>query len=127
MGSPQLVGVPTWLWVGDWATRQATATLDGVTASVTATPVRSDWSASPSGSVVTCEGPGTAYDPARPSDTQTSTCTMFVETAGTQQLTVTVTYAISWSASTGERGDLDPLTRVATVGVVVDQVQALIH
>ena len=127
MGSHQLVGVPTWLWVTDWATRQATATLDGVTATVTATPLRSTWSAHPSGTDVTCDGPGTAYDPARAPDAQTSTCTMLFETAGTEQLTVTVTYAITWSASTGERGELDPLTRLGARGVVVDQAQALIN
>ncbi len=127
LGSPQLVGVPTWLWVTDWATRQATATLDGVTATVTARPVRTDWSASPSGSQVTCDGAGTRYDPARPPDAQSSTCTLLFETAGAQQLTATVTYAITWSASTGDGGQLDPLTRTATQAMIVDQAQALIN
>ncbi len=125
--SPQLVGVPTWLWLADWATRQATATLDGVTATVTATPLRSTWSANPSGADLTCDGPGTAYDPARAPDAQTSTCALLFETAGIEQLTVTVTYAITWTASTGEHGQLDALTRLATRSVVVDQAQALIN
>ena len=52
---------------------------------------------------------------------------MLFETAGTEQLTATVTYAITWSASTGDGGQLDPLTRTAAQGVVVDQAQALIN
>jgi hypothetical protein len=127
LGSPQLVGVPTWLWVSDWATRHATASLDGVTATVTATPVRTTWSASPSGAQVTCDGAGTPYDPARASDDQTSSCTMLFETAGAEQLSATVTYAITWSASTGDGGQLDPLTRTTIQAVVVDQAQALIN
>ncbi len=127
LGSPQLVGVPTWLWLTDWTIRHATAALDGVTATVTATPVRTTWSATPSGSHVTCDGAGVPYDPARAPDAQASTCTMLFETAGNQQLTATVTYAITWSASTGDGGQLDPLTRTAAEAVVVDQAQALIN
>ncbi len=127
LDSSQLVGVPTWLWLSDWTTRRATATLDGVTATVTATPLRTTWTADPSGAHETCEGPGSPYDASRPPDAQTSACTMLFETAGTEQLTATVTYAISWSASTGDGGPLDPLTRTATRAVVVDQAQALIN
>ena len=98
-------------------TRQATATLDGVTATVTATPtcVRPGRPAR-RGPTSPATGPGTAYDPTRPADAQHSTCTLLFETAGPEQLTATVTYAVSWTASTGDHGDLDPLTRRATPG-----------
>ncbi len=125
--SPQLVGVPTWLWVADWATRRATATLDGVSATVVATPTRLTWTASPSGTTVTCDGPGTPYDPGRPPESQASTCTTTFEVAGPQQLTATVTYAVSWTATTGDAGVLEPLTRAATRDLEVDQAQALIN
>jgi hypothetical protein len=122
----QLVGLPTWLWVANWGAGQATASLDGVTATVTATPTQVRWT-SDQGDATTCAGPGSVYDPARPADAQHSDCTLLFEAAGADQLTATVTYAVTWTASTGDRGDLDPLTRSATVAVTVDQAQALIR
>ncbi len=63
VGATQLVGVPTWLWVDDpWTPRQASATLDGVTATVTATPTSVIWDLG-EGDTVTCPGPGTAVRP----------------------------------------------------------------
>jgi hypothetical protein len=38
----------------------------------------------------------------------------------------TVTYVTSWVATTGDGGDLDPVTRVGAVPVVVEEAQALI-
>jgi hypothetical protein len=123
----QLVGVATWLWIANWTVRRATATLDGVSATVTATPTQVTWTSDPDGSTVTCRGPGTPYDPSRPPDAQASTCTLLFETAGPRQVTATVTYAVTWTASTGDAGILDALTRAATVGLTVDQAQALIN
>jgi hypothetical protein len=127
LGSRQLVGLPTWLWIdGPWVPLQASATLDGVTSTVTATPTRVTWSVT-DGPRLTCDGPGTAYDTRRPADVQHSDCTLLFEDAGPRQLTATVTYVTRWTASTGDAGGLGPVTRAATVAVQVEQAQALIR
>lgn len=123
----QLVGLATWLWTTDATTLQASATLGGVTSTVTATPTRTVWTTSPDDLSVTCTGPGTPYDPTKPPDSQSTDCSLVFETAGPHQVTATTTYAITWMATTGDGGPLDPLTRTATITVAVDQAQALIN
>lgn len=129
----QLVGVATWLWVdGPWAPASATAQVAGVSATVTATPVSVVWSPG-DGTTVTCDGPGTPYDPNRPPADQRSSCTHAYGRSsaalpgGAYALTATVTYEVTWSSSTGAGGALGTLTRTTTVAVVVEEAQALIR
>jgi hypothetical protein len=105
---------------------RASATLDGVTATVSATPVDVRWRAS-DGQQLTCEGPGTAYRTSVPADDQASDCTLLFETAGSEQLTATVTYRVGWTATTGDTGALPDLQRTTTVGLIVRAAQAVIH
>jgi hypothetical protein len=127
--SGQLVGVPTWLWVGDWRTHTTSAAVGGVTSTVTARPTSTAWDLD-DGTTVGCAGPGTPYDPARPPDAQASDCAhTFVwpssHPRGARAVTVTLSYAVSWSATTGAGGDLGTVTRSATVPVTVAEVQAV--
>jgi hypothetical protein len=57
-GSPQLVGVATWLWIapGAWQTLTASATAGPVTATATAIPSKVVWVMG-DGDTVTCDGP----------------------------------------------------------------------
>lgn len=127
VGVPQLVGVPTWLWVDDpWVPRQASAMLGGVTATVTATPMSVTWDLG-DGSTVTCPGPGTAYDPSRSPGDQHSDCASTFQRRGSHAVTATVTYATGWTATTGEAEPLDEITRATTVAVDVIEAQALIR
>jgi hypothetical protein len=127
VGVVQLVGVSTWLWIADpWRPAHASATLEGVTSTVTATPVSVTWQLG-DGTTMTCAGPGTPYDPGRSADEQHSDCSMLFEVAGSYALTGTVTYRTSWVATTGETGALAAVTRTSTVPVVVEEAQALIH
>jgi hypothetical protein len=127
VGSVQLVGVATWLWIADpWRPAHASATLEGVTSTVTATPVSVTWQRG-DGTTVICAGPGTPYDPDRPADDQHSDCSTLFEVAGSYALTATVTYRTSWVATTGDTGALAAVSRTSTVPVVVDEAQALIH
>ena len=127
LNARQLVGLPTWLWVaGPWRPLHASASLGGVTSTVTATPTTVTWRLD-AGTTVTCHGPGTAYDPSRPAGSQHSDCTLLFEVAGTFRLTATVTYAANWTSSTGDTGGLGDLTRATAVTVRVEQAQALIH
>ncbi len=107
-GVAQLVGVTTWLWIADpWVPLRASATLDGVTSTVSATPISVAWTAA-GGPSVTCHGPGVPYDTRRPPEVQHSDCTALFEVAGTFALTATVTYSTAWTATTGDAGVLPP-------------------
>jgi hypothetical protein len=127
LGVAQLVGVPTWLWLGDpWAPMRASATLDGVTATVTARPTAVTWDLG-DGTVIRCDGPGTPYDTSRSADDQRTTCSHTFETRGRFALTATVAYDTTWTATTGDGGLLGPVARTSTVTVTVEEAQAVIH
>jgi len=126
-GASQLVGVPTWLWIADpWAPLQASATLAGVTATVTAVPVSVTWDLG-DGATVACAGPGTAYDTTRSPADQHSDCTFTFQRRGPRTLTATVTYSTGWTATTGDGEPLDIITRATTVPIAVIEAQALIR
>ena len=127
LGAAQLVGVPTWLWLGDsWQPLRASATLDGITSTVTARPTSVTWLLG-DGTSVRCDGPGTPYDTSRSADDQHTTCSHTFESRGQFSLTATVAYDTTWIATTGGGGVLDPIARTATVAVIVQEAQALIH
>ncbi|MCU0269227.1 MAG: hypothetical protein MUF83_11345 [Acidimicrobiales bacterium] len=132
LGKPQLVGVPTWLWLGSWESASASASLAGVTSTVTAVPQSVSWTTG-DGAQVTCSGPGTSYDFSRPAASQSTDCRHVYtrrSTAsgpdGTYTLTATVTWTVSWQATNGEAGDLGTLTSTASTSVQVLEAQAVI-
>lgn len=100
----QIVGIQVWLWVSAaaWQPETVTATIDGVTASATATPEEVVWDMG-DGHAVTCDSPGTAYDPSDPS--ATTDCSYTWETpsasqpSGTYAVTATIEFAVAWSAA----------------------------
>ena len=96
-GSEQLVGVATWLWIepGAWQTLTATASAGTVTTTATATPTKVVWDMG-DGSTVTCDGPGTPYDPNDP--TATTDCSYTWTQAGSYQVTATIYWSVSWTA-----------------------------
>lgn len=138
-GSPpldadQLVGLPMWLWLGDWATVSATAGLAGVTATVTAQPVSARWDLGDGGSVV-CDGPGLPWTstPTPAADTGRSPCThtwtgsSYDEPGGRATVAVTVTWRVDWLSSTGVAGSLGALETTAATTVRVVEAQAVIE
>lgn len=123
----QLVGLPTWFWVTDaWQPLQASATLDGVTATVIATPTSLTF-AFADGTTLACDGPGTPYDPTRDPADQQSACTRTFERRGTEVVTATITYATRWTANTGAGGELDDVLRTSTLPITIQEAQALIR
>ena len=124
--------MPTWLWVdGPWTSASATASVGAVAATVTATPVEVVWDTG-DGTTTTCDA-GTPYDLSRAPAEQHSGCThVFTRSSaslpgGTYAVTATVTYEVSWTASTGAGGGLGTLSRSTTTGVPVTEAQALIR
>lgn len=115
-GTPQVVYVPTWLWVASssFTVTHATARIPGVAqVTATATPVRVVWSTGDGGSV-TCHNGGTQWkpgmDPAKPSPTcgHTYTTPSAGRKGGVYTLRATVTWHITWvgAGSSGVAGDL---------------------
>lgn len=138
-GGDQVVGVRTWLWLDNWGPQSASATLGGVTATVTATPtqVRFDPGDSTTGDpdTVVCTDPTTAYDPTRAPAEQTTDCfwvyqrrSTTTDPAGTYPLTATVTYTITWTATNGQTGTLPTqATTTTTRPVRVIEIQPIIN
>jgi hypothetical protein len=131
---PQLVNLPTWLWVSQatWGTRTATVSVPGESVTATATPVQVAWVMG-DGSTVVCNGPGSAYDPTRPPDAQRSSCTHTYgrSSAGEPDqrfaVSATATWRVAWQA-TGllpTNGQLPPLQRTAQLALQVAEAQTL--
>ena len=97
-GAEQLVGVPTWLWLpaSSWKTTSVTASAGPVSATVTAVPDEVVWDMG-DGDSLTCDGPGTPYDPAAPD--ATTGCSYTWPEAGTYRVTSTIYWAVSWTAA----------------------------
>jgi hypothetical protein len=128
-----LVGLPSWLWVDlPWTPSAASASVSGVTSTVTATPVRVDWETG-DGATVTCAGPGAGYDLGRGPETQSSDCVhtyvwpSSARPGGTYDVSATITYSVSWAATDGAGDELGTVTRTSTVPVRVVEVQAVIN
>jgi hypothetical protein len=133
IGADQLVGLPTWLWLepGSWATLDATASVPGLSATAMATPTRVRWDMG-DGTVVTCDGPGIAYDPARDDDVQSTDCKHTYEhvsagePSGAYPATVSIDWAITWSATNGQGGTLPATSRGTSFPVPVGERQAVV-
>lgn len=134
IGSPQLVGFPTWLWIDPaaWATFDATASVPGLDVTVTATPTRVDWDMG-DGNHVTCDGPGTPWAPTTSEDADTD-CdytyrfTSTDQPGGTYTVTATITWAVTWAATGAitDTGTLTEATRSGTATLQVTERQAVI-
>lgn len=128
---PQLVGFPVWLWVDDlvWRDFSATASVSGISVTVVARPASVEWDMG-DGEVVTCEGPGVAW---REGGSHTSDCShtyQFVsadEPGGRYQASVTVSWSVTWSASTGQSGTLPPASRSTDFSLLVTERQAVVR
>lgn len=120
-----LVGLASWFWTPTWSAQTATATLAGVTATVTATPVRSAWDPGDGTGTIACEGPG---EPWHADATGPPPCGHTYQRSGTYPLTATITWDVAWTSTDPATpgGPLGSLTTTATVPVVVRQAQAVI-
>jgi hypothetical protein len=100
-----------------------------VSVTVVAEPREARWDMG-DGTVLTC-GPGVPWDPAGPADQRTdcSHVYQFVsdeEPGGTYAASVTVVWAVRWSATTGESGTLPAASRTTTFALDVTERQAVV-
>lgn len=123
----QLPGIDTWLWVDPaaWEPVSATATIPGLSATVTATPTHVSWDPGDGSSPVVCDGPGTPYDRSRPPEEQTSDCTHRYQDRGRYEVVATVHWELSWTASDGDGGTLASVGRSTSFVLRVAERQAV--
>lgn len=129
----QITGLPTWLWLepGSWAELSARAEIPGFWVEVTAHPERVVWDMG-DGETVTCDGPGTPYDPAVDDNAQSTDCshvyqyTSVDEPDGRYRASVTIEWSVDWEASTGADGVLADASRTTTFALTVTERQAVV-
>lgn len=126
-GVDQLVGIDTWLWIDPaaWQPLSTTVSIPGLSATVTATPVSATWDMGDAQDPVVCDGPGTPYDVGRPEAGQSTDCSHLYQVRGAYTATVTILYEVSWSASNGEAGTLEPAPRSTQFPMSVAERQAI--
>ncbi|GAA4956800.1 ATP/GTP-binding protein [Streptomonospora halophila] len=129
-----LVKTPVWLWIDEEEWRPATAQADvpGLALQLTATPRATRWSMG-DGTQVTCEGPGTAFDPAvHAADEASPDCghvysrSSAAEPSGTYTVTAEISWDITWEMSNGDTGELDTVTTTSQVEIAVQESQGLV-
>ena len=122
-----IVNVETWLWVDTSQRLAASAAGWGVTATLTATPVRTIWRLG-DGRSVTCDGSGTAYDRTRPSVEQRSECVhTYRDAVGLLDVDVTQVWRLRWSATNGQQGDLGEVVRSTDASATVREIEIVLR
>ena len=113
VGLNQITQLATYMWVTNWEPDSTSASVPGVTSTVTATPTKVTWDMG-NGDQVVCNGPGTPFDFSRPEDSQTTDCTYTYrhsstgQPGGVYQVSATMSYDVSWSAEGAPGGGALP-------------------
>jgi hypothetical protein len=113
-GGRMLVGVRTWFWIDQEEPEPVTASIPGLSATLTARPIDTTV-AFADGTRLRCAGGGVPWDPGRSASEQRSDCTRVFQVAGDERVEATVRWSLSWTASNGQRGTLPPLARTSAV------------
>ena len=134
-GGLQLVGVPVWFWVDNFESTSTTAEVPGLSATLTATPVRTRFvvagpgrgGANGTSETVVCEGPGTKWEPGSGADPWAgSDCSFAFDWSGTFTVESIVDWELTWSATNGQTGTLPAVSRTTTFTIDVEQAQAVV-
>jgi hypothetical protein len=133
---PQIVGLPTWLWVDSstWQPVSEQATAGGLTVTATVTPESITWDMGEGHGKdpVTCDGPGTPYDRGVADELQQTDCSYTYQYASDDQgdgryhATATMIWTVGWSTSDGDQGGLADITRTTTFDLTVGERQAVV-
>ena len=138
VGTAAIVDVPVFVEVTNWTgERSESECAGGVCVTVTASPQLTFAPAETGSPRITCAGSGTRYDPNGPSaEVQASeegacSYTYRLRTGVERRPeewpgSVSVTWTVSWSASTGASGSLPAVTRTTALPRDVEEVQAVV-
>lgn len=124
-GKGGLVGLPVWLWDNvtptTWGPNTATASAGGVSVTATGSATQIVWSMG-DGASVTCQSPGTAYQPSfgdrAPDCGHVYTVTSASQPGGAYAIRATATWVVDWTATTGQQGTITVTRRSATRAVI---------
>jgi hypothetical protein len=125
VGGRGLVGLPVWLWDNvtptTWGPNAASASAGGVTVTAKGSATQIAWTIG-DGASVTCQGPGTAYQPSfgdrTPDCGHIYTVTSAAQPGGAYAIGATATWAVDWTATTGQKGTITVTRRSATRAVI---------
>ena len=125
-----LVGVPIWFWVSDARPVTATAEVPGLSATLTATPVRFGATATPATDrgteeSFTCDGTGEAWQQGVHGAREASDCSITFDWNDSYQIDATVDWELTWTASNGETGALPDVQRTSSFTIRIWQAQAV--
>jgi len=129
-GGTSLVNLPVWLHVGNWSQLTASASAGGLTATITAEPVRAAWNMDEG--TVTCASAGATYEPSIAPDAQSTDCSFTyqhssgIRTDGNFHASGTLVWHMRWSATNGQGGDLGEISRTSAFTMRVEESQALV-
>lgn len=127
----QLVNLPTWLWVGNWAPVVGTASSPALTVTVTARPRSVSWRMGDGSAELVC-GAGTPWNPALREEQQHSDCTHTYRRSSAREpaqrftVTATMSWDVTWTASNGESGGLGSAVRSESFQLRVAEGQAVL-
>lgn len=128
----QLVNLPLWMWLDNWAPVSVTAALPeaGASVTVTATPRSVTWDMG-NGDRVVCAGPGTPYIPGAGNQASPDCGYTYRRSSAGQpnlqyQVSATMTWDASWTAAGVDGGgSLGQVSRTTTFGVRVAEIQTI--
>lgn len=122
-----IVNVETWLATTDRGPFSATASIPGLSVTVTATVESTTWEFG-DGVVVVCDGVGTPWTPAD-GDRAAPCGHTFTDVAGRSAphvVAVSTTWDVTWVATNGVSGTVDSLTSSpATIDYPIDEIQTI--
>lgn len=131
-GGVQLVGIPVWFWIIDDEPVTTTATIPGLSATLTATPKTTHIAisggtgdAAVDNVTIECPGGGTPWEPGRYDDRASSDCSHPFDWNGTFTIDATVEWDLAWTASNGQAGTLPGVPRTTTFTLTIQQGQAV--
>ena len=124
-GGLHLAGVAVWFWTDPARPMSATASIPGLSATVTAMPGPVRLDVDHGSDAHGCTRGGTPWDPGRSGRVQHSDCTHTFETAGRHGVDVSVDWQLAWTASNGTSGTLPTLRRTTHVDLTIREAQAV--
>jgi hypothetical protein len=128
-----VVHLPVWFAApGEWAPVAATAAAGGAAVTVTAAPVRLEFDPGDGSPPVSCAGPGPVFTPDAAEPDRPPACSHTYADASSAApdgrawpARLTIGWRVTWTASDGQAGALDPLTTATAVPAVVGEIQAV--
>lgn len=126
-----IVGLRTWFWVGDWQAVQRTVELQGVSVTLTATPVSVRFDPGNGDDTVSCAGPGRPWTRADGNDAPVNGGCAYTYTrvppAGPLTATTSVEWEVNWTSNTGAGGTFPAGVSEVSDELLVEQIQVVVR